>query len=85
MIPDKENLIQTRKRIHHLIHKTAVISSKSINKIVGAELFFKCENFQKMGAFKMRGAANAILQLSETEKNKGERVHEQVKIGKIDR
>ena len=75
MIPDKENLIQTSKRIHHLIHKTAVISSKSINKIVGAELFFKCENFQKMGAFKMRGAANAILQLSETEKNKGVTTH----------
>tara|TARA_B100001093_G_scaffold518919_1_gene605571 strand:- start:6115 stop:7053 length:939 start_codon:yes stop_codon:yes gene_type:complete len=75
MIPDKENLVKTSKRIHHLIHKTPVISSKSINKIVGAELFFKCENFQKMGAFKMRGAANAILKLSETEKNKGVTTH----------
>lgn len=75
MIPDKENLLKTSKRIHHLIHKTPVISSKSINEMVGAELFFKCENFQKMGAFKMRGAANAILKLSETEKNKGVTTH----------
>jgi threonine dehydratase len=46
-----------------------------INDISGAELFFKCENFQKMGAFKMRGATNAILQLSDGQKQKGVVTH----------
>ena len=57
MIPDKNNLKKTHERIQKYIHKTPVLSSKSINKLIGAEVFFKCENFQKMGAFKMRGAA----------------------------
>ena len=75
MIPDKDNLIKTHERIQKYIHKTPVLSSESINKLIGAEVFFKCENFQKMGAFKMRGAANATLQLSENEKEKGVTTH----------
>ena len=75
MIPDKKQLIQARERIHSYIHKTPVLTSKSINEIVGADLHFKCENFQKMGAFKMRGAANALLQLSEAEKQRGVTTH----------
>jgi threonine dehydratase len=75
MIPNKNQLIQARERIQPYIHQTPVLCSKSINEIVGAKLYFKCENFQKMGAFKMRGAANALLQLSEAQKLKGVTTH----------
>jgi threonine dehydratase len=75
MIPDKNNLIETNRRIRQYIHKTPVLTSKSINELVGAQLYFKCENFQKMGAFKMRGAINSILQLSEKEKKMGVTTH----------
>ncbi len=56
-------------------HRTPVLSSASINKIVGAELYFKCENFQKVGAFKFRGACNAVFSLSEAEARKGVATH----------
>ena len=71
----KEQLIDCHQRIKPYIHNTPVLSSQLINKIVGAELFFKCENFQRMGAFKMRGAANAIMQLSEEQQQKGVVTH----------
>ena len=71
----KEQLIDCHQRIKPYIHNTPVLSSQLINKIVGAELFFKCENFQKMGAFKMRGATNAIMQLSEEQQQKGVVTH----------
>lgn len=51
------------------------MTSKLLNEISGAELFFKCENFQKMGAFKMRGAVNAVLNLSEEKRKKGVVTH----------
>lgn len=67
------------ERAHDLIgeyaHFTPALSSISINKIVGAELFFKCENFQKVGAFKFRGACNAVFSLSEEEAQKGVATH----------
>ncbi|MDM8161624.1 pyridoxal-phosphate dependent enzyme [Labilibaculum sp. K2S] len=75
MIITKDNLQKTHKRIQPFIHRTPVMSSQLINEIVGAEIYFKCENFQKMGAFKMRGATNAILQLTETEKEFGVATH----------
>jgi threonine dehydratase len=71
----KENLVESHNRIKPYIHNTPVLSSQQLNKIAGAELFFKCENFQKMGAFKMRGATNAIMQLTEEQKNKGVVTH----------
>lgn len=67
----KKKLIQSHNRIKPYIHNTPILSSQLLNKISGAQLFFKCENFQKMGAFKMRGATNAILQLSNEQKKKG--------------
>ena len=67
---NKNDLIKCHDRIKPFIHNTPVLTSISINKMIGANLFFKCDNFQKMGAFKMRGAANAILQLSEDQKKK---------------
>lgn len=71
----KEDLKNTQIRISGFIHRTPVLTSKSINAMAGAELFFKCENFQKMGAFKMRGAANAVLCLSEKQREKGVATH----------
>ena len=65
----KEQLIQCHQRIKPYIHNTPILSSQQINKIVGTEIFFKAENFQKTGAFKMRGAVNAIMQLPEKQKN----------------
>jgi threonine dehydratase len=63
------------KNISPYIHKTPVLTSRLINKIAGCNIFFKCENFQKMGAFKMRGAINAILNLSEEQRKHGVVTH----------
>lgn len=71
----KKNLIEVHRRIKPYIHNTPILSSKLINEIIGASLVFKCENFQKMGAFKMRGATNAIMQLSNEQRNKGVVTH----------
>ena len=58
-------------RIHPFIHRTPVLTNSSLNNMIGAELYFKCENFQKAGAFKIRGATNSVLQLSENELTSG--------------
>ncbi|MGQ0828136.1 MAG: threonine ammonia-lyase [Bacteroidota bacterium] len=71
----KEDLINCYNRISPHTHRTPVLTSRLLNEIAGAELYFKCENFQRMGAFKMRGATNAILQLSEEQKKKGVVTH----------
>ena len=69
------SIIAAHTRIQPYIHHTPVLTSESINKIAGCHLFFKCENFQKVGAFKMRGAMNSVLQLSEEDKAKGVATH----------
>jgi threonine dehydratase len=71
----RKALLETHTRIRPYIHRTPVLTSRLINERVGAELFFKCENFQRMGAFKMRGATNAIMQLSEEEQHRGVVTH----------
>ncbi len=71
----KKNLIKVHQRIEPYIHNTPILTSKLINEIAGANIFFKCENFQKMGAFKMRGATNAIMQLSDEQRSKGVVTH----------
>jgi threonine dehydratase len=68
-LPTFEDIKAAHERIRPYIHHTPVLSSKSINEIVGAELFFKCENLQKVGAFKFRGACNSVFSLSEEAKN----------------
>ena len=70
-----EDIRDAAVRIDPYIHRTPVFTSTSINKIAGCELFFKCENFQKVGAFKMRGAANAVMQLPEYQLTKGVATH----------
>ncbi|MBT8221808.1 MAG: pyridoxal-phosphate dependent enzyme [Eudoraea sp.] len=72
---EKQKLIDTQKRITPYIHRTAVLTSRLINEIAGAEVFFKCENFQRMGAYKIRGATNAILQLTDEQKKRGVVTH----------
>ena len=72
---NKIDLIECHNRIKPFIHDTPIIKSTLINEMTGSDMYFKCDNFQKMGAFKMRGATNAILQLSEEEKRKGVVTH----------
>jgi len=74
-IPVFTDVENAHLRIKTLIHRTPVLTSKSINEIVGGNLFFKCENFQKAGAFKFRGACNAVFSLSENEVRKGVATH----------
>ena len=71
----KSDIIDCHNRIKPFIHNTPVLTSTYINKLTEAEVYFKCENFQKMGAFKMRGAANAILKLSDEQKSNGVVTH----------
>lgn len=73
--PTKTELLDTRKRLEKYIHQTPVFQSTAINKMIGAQLFFKAENLQKMGAFKMRGAMNATLQLTKEQQKKGIATH----------
>ena len=56
----KSNILSAHDRIKGFIHNTPLLSSSAINKISGAQIHFKCENFQKAGAFKARGATNAV-------------------------
>jgi len=72
---NKSDLLNCHDRIKPFIHNTPILKSTQINKMAGADLYFKCDNFQKMGAFKMRGAANAILQLTENQKKRGVVTH----------
>jgi threonine dehydratase len=63
------------KRIKGTINKTPVMTSRTLNEMVKGTIFCKCENFQRMGAFKMRGAFNTVSQLSDAEKMKGVIAH----------
>ena len=62
---------KAHQRISSHIHNTPILTSKSLNDELGSNLFFKCENFQKTGSFKIRGATNSILQLNDTEIKNG--------------
>lgn len=62
---------EARERIASRIHRTPVITSHQFNEVAGKEVFFKCENFQRAGAFKIRGATNKIQSLTEDEKRRG--------------
>jgi threonine dehydratase len=75
MLPSCEELKLTVERVKPHVHETPVMTSTTINKLMDAEVYFKCENLQRMGAFKMRGAINAILNLSEDERARGVITH----------
>lgn len=72
---DKETLIQVHENVKPYIHRTPVLTSELINEMCGCNIFFKCENLQKMGAFKMRGAVNAINNLTPKQKENGVVTH----------
>jgi threonine dehydratase len=71
----KEQIEQAHERIKPFIHQTPVLKSESIDQMAGARLYFKCENFQKIGAFKIRGGMNAVLSLSKEEIENGIATH----------
>ena len=75
LYPTKEIIEDAAKRIAPFVHRTPVLSSHSINEMFGMSIFLKCENFQKIGAFKYRGATNAVLMLSADEKKNGVATH----------
>ena len=74
-IPSYEDMLAAHERIKPYIHRTPVLTSSYLNELTGAQLFFKCENFQKAGAFKVRGASNAVFGLSEDMAAKGVATH----------
>jgi len=74
-LPTIDDIKKAAERIKPYIHRTPVLTNAGINKIAGGEIFFKCENFQKVGAFKARGAANAVFSLSEEEAAAGAATH----------
>ena len=74
-IPTYDDVIAAHQRIKPFIHRTPVLTSTFINGLTGAELFFKCENFQKAAAFKARGASNAVFGLTDAQAAKGVATH----------
>ncbi|RYU96979.1 threonine ammonia-lyase [Emticicia agri] len=74
-IPTFDDIRETHERISIYINKTPVLSSDAINELAGCYVFFKCENLQKIGAFKARGGMNAVLSLSKEEQQKGITTH----------
>ncbi len=75
VIPTFDDVISAHARIMPYIHRTPVLTSSYFNELTGAELFFKCENFQKAGAFKVRGASNAVFGLREDQLARGVATH----------
>ena len=74
-IPTYQDMLDAHERIKPHINRTPIRTSAYLNELVGAELFFKCENFQEPGAFKVRGAANAVFGLSDEQAKKGVATH----------
>jgi threonine dehydratase len=74
-LPVYHDVELAHERIRGYIHRTPVLTSASINNILDCSIFFKCENFQKVGAFKFRGATNAVFSLSDDEVQRGVATH----------
>lgn len=74
-VPTWDDVVEAHERVRPHIHRTPVLTSGFLNHLTGAELFFKCENFQKAGAFKVRGASNAVFGLSDLEAARGVATH----------
>lgn len=73
--PTFSQIQEARERISGFVHRTPVLTCRSIDEMTGASLFFKCENFQKAGAFKIRGACNAVFSLTEEAARRGVATH----------
>ncbi|MCK5742973.1 MAG: pyridoxal-phosphate dependent enzyme [Chlorobi bacterium] len=74
-IPDFKDIIKAEELIRPYIKRTPVMTCQSLNIIAGADIYFKCENFQKVGAFKFRGASNAVFSLTDEEAARGVATH----------
>ncbi len=74
-IPTIDDMLEAHERIKPYIHRTPVMTSSFLNEMAGCEMFFKCENFQKAGAFKVRGASNAVFGLTDEEAKNGVCTH----------
>jgi len=74
-IPTKKDIIDASEKVAPYVHTTPILESQLLNDKFGADLFFKCENFQKAGSFKSRGAINAILSLSSEDTKSGVATH----------
>ncbi|MGM8909011.1 beta-hydroxyaspartate dehydratase BhcB [Psychrobacter sp. 1U1] len=74
-IPTLDDMLEAHERIKPYIHRTPVLTSRFLNEMAGCEMFFKCENFQKAGAFKVRGASNAVFGLSDEAAKNGVCTH----------
>jgi threonine dehydratase len=74
-IPRFADIMVAAEAIAPHVHRTPVLTSRQVDAISGAHLFFKCENFQKVGAFKFRGATNAVMNLSEEQRSHGVVTH----------
>jgi len=75
LIPKFSDIVSAGEAVGPFVHRTPVLTSQQIDRISGAHLFFKCENFQKVGAFKFRGATNAVMKLTEAERASGVVTH----------
>ena len=75
LIPTYDDVLAAHDRIAPHIHRTPVLTSSFLDALTGASLFFKCENFQKAGAFKVRGASNAVFGLSDADAARGVATH----------
>ena len=75
IIPSFEDMLTAHERIKPHVRRTEVRRSAYLNELTGADLFFKCENFQEPGAFKVRGACNAVFGLDEAQSAKGVATH----------
>ena len=73
-IPTKQDIEETYERIKEYKHITPLLTGQSINEEAGCKIYFKCENFQKTNSFKVRGSANAFLQLKAEVEEKGEKL-----------
>ncbi len=74
-IPTWEDVLAAHERIKPYVHRTPILTSRFLNELAGCEMFFKCENLQKAGAFKVRGASNAVFGLSDEKARKGVATH----------
>ena len=74
-IPTYQDMLEAHERIKPIIRRTPVRTSDYLNDLTGASLFFKCENFQEPGAFKVRGATNAVFGLNDDQARLGVATH----------
>lgn len=74
-LPAIEDVIRAYQIVKKYAHRTPVLTSRSVNAILNADIYFKCENFQRVGAFKFRGASNAVFNLTDDEAKRGVTTH----------